>query len=101
MGRPGVSSRDMRQADEQHAAADPGDAEDGCERELFVVDRAAADAEYQRDEQRPEATHDGVGEAKVAVLVGAGEGDVVADVDHERSRQPRPRGRSRQADREQ
>ena len=55
-------------------------------------------AAAERDEQRREAAHDRVGQAEVAVPVGADERDVVADVDHERRQQLGPGGGTGQAD---
>ena len=91
--RAGLARR-ARQADREDAGADPGDAEPGGERHV-LADQPAA---QQRDQQRRGAAHERIGEAELAVLVGADQRHVVADVDDDRGREPRQRLALRQAD---
>ena len=82
-----VAMRLARQAERQHAAADaaatPSHAGGGrCSPSSWPL--------AQRDQQRRGAAHERVGEAQVAVPVGAGQGDVVADVDEQRRRDVGP-----------
>ena len=81
-----AAGRRAGQADREHAGADAGDAEPGGERNV-LADQPAA---QQRDDQRRRAAHHRIGEAELAVAVGADQRHVVADVDHHRRREPRP-----------